>query len=219
MAFWGWARELRGGLSGSLVLHCALALPLVTGISFNFSNPSRPGEVLGKAYQSNHESRLAFSILPRIDPRTDIAKSARDSVINSSDSISGIPLATPKPDLFVLPSRQKSAFARAFTILGDGSFSQSEALAEVKKVFVYQRAADFLAGFTDSLQGGFADKSQIQCTFRSVFSCEPRASQVQAFFSSHAALFAEYRIQTAELVRDADGTWSLRNFSLREELP
>lgn len=219
MAFGGWARELRVGFSGSLFLHCALLVLLITGISFNFSKPSKPGEVLGKAYQSNDERRITFSILPRVDPQTDLAKPAHDSGFKSADPISGIPLATPKPDLFVLPSRQKSAFARAITIPGDGSFSQSEALAEVKKIFNYQRAADFLAAFTDSLQRGFPDKSQIQCSFRSVFSCEPRASQVQAFFSSHAALFSEYRIQTAELVRDVNGTWSLHNFSLREELP
>ncbi len=200
-------------------MHLAVLMLLLTQILPHFPRSSQPGEVLGKAYEGNQERKLTFSVMSRINPQPDLARSARDSEPKPAELISGVPFASAKPDLFILPSRQRSAFARALSVSGDGGFSQSEALAETKKIFNHQRAADFLASLTDSLQRNFSQRDKVNCSLQEIFSCKPRDVQVQAFLASHVALLTEYRIQTVDLTRDTDGIWALRSFSLSEELP
>lgn len=210
--------RLRGSLSGSLVLHAVGLVALLWGASLGSVKSPKPGEVLGKAHHSSQE-RLTFSILPRLNPQTETASSGQHSESRFVEPILGIPFAASRPDLFVLPSRPKSAFARAVTVHGDGTFSQSDILSETKKIFRHQRATDFLATLIDTLQQTFPEKSSVQCVFKAAFFCAPTLAQLQAYLNSHSALLTEYRIQTVELVRDTEGSWTLRDFSLSEELP
>lgn len=203
---------------GALLLHvCLVGAIGYWAVRKPRLEPPIPGEVLGKTHRSTQEVRLSFSVKPSSEavPKAD---GHLPSIAPQEPPIPGIAFSKHQPDLLVMPSRA-SAFGRRVTLSGQGDIAMQAAITESKRVFYYQRAADFLLGVVNQLQHDHAQSIQVECRLTDSFVCTPLRPNVQDFLNQHVAVVRALLIQEVVLVGGPDRPWLIQDFSISQDLP